>query len=91
MKVRDNLRVNPLSHKPGGEEIRITFANGSHRDYDKVKYTQKYVEQCFKMDDSIVSAQIIGHSPELPKVFRVEWLSEQQQDAIERTRKNRML
>ena len=80
MKVRDNLRVNPLSHKPGGEEVRITFANGSHRDYDKVKYTQKYVEQCF-----------IGHSPELPKVFRVEWLSEQQQDAIERTRKNRML
>ena len=80
MKVRDNLRVNPLSHKPGGEEVRITFANGHYRDYDKVKYPQLYVEQCFKLDENIVTAQILGHSPELPKVFRSQWLVEQQLD-----------
>ena len=59
MKVRDNLRVNPLSHKPGGEEVRITFANGSHRDYDKVKYPQAFIEKCFDLDDSILEAQVL--------------------------------
>ena len=78
MKVRESMRVNPLSLKPGGVEVRITFITGCYRDYDKVKYPEQYVEQCFKLDDSIVTAQIIGYDPPMPLVYRSQWLVEQQ-------------
>tara|TARA_R110002050_G_scaffold242030_2_gene378394 strand:+ start:1045 stop:1299 length:255 start_codon:yes stop_codon:yes gene_type:complete len=59
MKVGDNHRTNPLSHKPGGGEVRITFVNGKYRDYDKVKYPQAFIEKCFDLDDSILEAQVL--------------------------------
>ena len=59
MKVGDNHRTNPLSHKPGGDEVRITFVNGKYRDYDKVKYPQAFIEKCFDLDDSILEAQVL--------------------------------
>ena len=59
MKVGDNHRTNPLSHKPGGDEVRITFVNGKYRDYDKVKYPQAFIEKCFDLDDSILEAKVL--------------------------------
>ena len=59
MKVGDNHRTNPLSHKPGGDEVRITFVSGLYRDYDKVKYPQAFIEKCFDLDDSILEAQVL--------------------------------
>lgn len=59
MKVGDNYRTNPLSHKPGGDEVRITFVSGKWRDYDKVKYPQAFVEKCFDLDDSIIEARVL--------------------------------
>lgn len=59
MKVRDNYRTNPLSHKPGGAEVRITFVSGKWRDYDKVKHPQAFIEKCFDLDDSIIEAQVL--------------------------------
>ena len=59
MKVGDNYRTNPLSHKPGGCEVRITFVSGKWRDYDKVKHPQAFIEKCFDLDDSIIEAQVL--------------------------------
>ena len=59
MRVGDNHRTNPLSHKPGGDEVRITFVSGKWRDYDKVKYPQAFIEKCFDLDDSILEAQVL--------------------------------
>ena len=63
MKVGDNHRTNPLSHKPGGGEVRITFVDGKWRDYDKVKWPPSFIAKCFDMDASIYSAQIIPGGP----------------------------
>ena len=43
MKVKDEFRTNPLSHQPGGCTVRVTFKNGTHRDYDKVKKPMAFV------------------------------------------------
>ena len=40
MKVGDNHRTNPLSHKPGGDEVRITFVNGKYVSPIAAKTTQ---------------------------------------------------
>ena len=59
MKVGANHRTNPLSHRPGGGEVRITFLSGHYRDYDKVKFPDLFINKCFDMDDSIHSAQVL--------------------------------
>ena len=60
MRVGDEYRTNPLSHKAGGSIVQITFNNGSVREYDKVKYPESFIEKCFDMDNSIVSAKLIS-------------------------------
>ena len=59
MKVGANHRTNPLSHKPGGGEVRITFLSGKFRDYDKVKWPEAFIRKCFDMDADIYSAQVL--------------------------------
>ena len=72
MKVGDDYRTNPLSHKPGGGEVRITFVSGKWRDYDKVKYPQSFIEKCLDMDDSILEAQVL---PESKMITRFEYIN----------------
>lgn len=72
MKVGDNHRTNPLSHKPGGGEVRITFTTGKFRDYDKVKFPKAFIEKCFDMDDSILEAQVL---PEGKVITRFEYIN----------------
>jgi hypothetical protein len=68
MRIGDEYRTNPLSHKAGGSIVQITFNNGSVREYDKVKYPESFIEKCFDMDSSIVSAKLIIDDLD-PRVF----------------------
>ena len=72
MKVGDSHRTNPLSHKPGGGEVRITFTTGKFRDYDKVKFPQAFINKCFDMDANILEAQIL---PDGKVVTRFEYIN----------------
>lgn len=59
MRVGDNHRTNPLSLKPGGSTVRITFKNGDYRDYDKVKYPGAFIAKCLDLDSDIETAVIL--------------------------------
>ena len=41
--VGDDFRTNPLSHRPGGSTVKVTYDNGSSRIYDKVKNVEAYI------------------------------------------------
>ena len=59
MKVGDNYRTNPLSHKPGGSTVRVTFKNGDYRDYDKVKHPSAFIARCLELNNDIETAVIL--------------------------------
>jgi len=59
MKVGDEFRTNPLSHQPGGSTVRVTFKNGSVRDYDKVKHPQSFINKILEIASDVESAKII--------------------------------
>ena len=59
MKVGDEFRTNPLSNVPGGSTVRVTFKNGSVRDYDKVKYPQSFINKILEIASDVESAKII--------------------------------
>jgi hypothetical protein len=59
MRVGDDHRTNPLSLKPGGSTVRITFKNGDYRDYDKVKYPGAFIAKCLELDGDIETAVIL--------------------------------
>jgi hypothetical protein len=43
-KVSDEYRTNPLSLKPGGHEIQVSYSGGKFLVYDKVKYPGAYIK-----------------------------------------------
>lgn len=59
MKVGDDYRTNPKSHQPGGVTVRVVFKNGDFRDYDKVKFPDKYIEQVMKIGDDVEDAFVL--------------------------------
>ena len=59
MKVKDEFRTNPLSHQPGGCTVRVTFKNGTHRDYDKVKKPQAFINAIQKVGNDVAECRII--------------------------------
>ena len=59
MKVGDNYRTNPLSHKPGGSTVRVTFKNGSVRDYDKVKHPKAFIKKILEIGNDGAKAEQI--------------------------------
>ena len=61
MKVGDEYRTNPLSHRPGGVTVRICFQSGQCFDYDKVKHPEAFIRKSRELDPTIVSAEIINH------------------------------
>lgn len=59
MKVGDDYRTNPLSHQPGGSTVRVTFKNGSWRDYDKVKHPKSFISKILEIANDVKSAEIL--------------------------------
>jgi len=59
MKVGDEFRTNPLSNKPGGSTVRVTFKNGSVRDYDKVKHPDSFINKILEIASDVKSAEIL--------------------------------
>lgn len=59
MKVGDEFRTNPLSHQPGGRTVRVTFKNGSVRDYDKVKHPTAFIKKILEIGNDIAHTEII--------------------------------
>jgi len=59
MKVGDEFRTNPLSHKPGGSTVRVTFKNGAARDYDKVKHPESFIKKIWEIGNDIANAEVI--------------------------------
>lgn len=54
MRVSDEFRTNPLSLRPGGSVVSVVFADGSTREYDKVKYPRKYVSTIPRKEDIVL-------------------------------------
>ena len=48
IRVKDQHRTNPLSLKPGGQEVTIIYENGQSFIYDKVKNPGLYVKRISK-------------------------------------------
>ena len=59
MKVGDNHRTNPLSHKPGGSTVRVFFENGTFRDYDKVKHPKSFINKILEIASDVKSAEVL--------------------------------
>ena len=59
MKVGDEFRTNPLSQRPGGRVVRVTFKNGSHRDYDKIKHPESFIKKIWEIGNDIAHTEII--------------------------------
>jgi hypothetical protein len=59
MKVGDEFRTNPLSSKPGGSTVRVFFHNGSHRDYDKVKHPESFINKILEIASDVKSAEVL--------------------------------
>jgi len=51
MKVRDEYRSNDLSHTPGGVTVVVKLTNGKTREYDKIKYLNRYIDKVILKDD----------------------------------------
>jgi len=51
MKVRDEYRSNDLSHTPGGVTVVVKLTNGKTREYDKIKYPNRYIDKVILKDD----------------------------------------
>lgn len=60
MKVGDEFRTNPLSHQPGGCVVRVTFKNGTHRDYDKVKKPMAFINAIQKVGNDVAECRILS-------------------------------
>lgn len=59
MKVKDEHRTNPLSLQPGGGVVRVTFKNGTFRDYDKIKNPAAFIQQINKIATDVDNAVCI--------------------------------
>lgn len=59
MKIKDEFRTNPLSHLPGGCTVRVTFKNGTHRDYDKVKKPMAFINAIQKVGNDVAECRIL--------------------------------
>ena len=74
MKVGDDYRTNPLSHKPGGVVVRLRFSNGNERDYDKVKHPMAFIKKCYEMDAEVAEAWVIT-GDDVEAVPRSRWIN----------------
>ena len=59
IKVADEYRTNPLSHQPGGDEIKFYLRDGMVYTYDKIKSPANYINR-LEFKDNIVRIDING-------------------------------
>jgi hypothetical protein len=59
IKVADEYRTNPLSHQPGGDEVRVYLRDGMVYTYDKVKSPRNYINK-LEFKENIVRIDING-------------------------------
>lgn len=59
IKVADEYRTNPLSHQPGGDEIKVYLRDGMVYTYDKIKSPSNYINR-LEFKDNIVRIDING-------------------------------
>ena len=63
--VKDKYRTNPLSLKPGGSDVTVTYSDGFSQTYDKVKFPHAFVRkinESNKRGQPIISIVIDGKS-----------------------------
>lgn len=58
--VSDEYRTNHLSLKPGGCVVKVNYADGHFRLYDKIKYPEAYINNITKRDLEILSVEVEG-------------------------------
>jgi len=56
--VNDEFRTNQLSLRPGGSAVKVNYADGLFKIYDKIKYPRAYVSKITESDTSIVSIYV---------------------------------
>jgi hypothetical protein len=64
LHIEDKYRKNPLSLKPGGYTVAVTFQNGKRYLYDKIKRPNVYIRnisQKSTANGSIVSISVEGN------------------------------
>ena len=59
LRVKDEFRTHPLSHKPGGSEVKIQKRDNTILKYDKVKNPTAYVKS-LRFKDEIVAVWVDG-------------------------------
>jgi hypothetical protein len=59
IKVEDGYRTNPLSHQPGGDEIKVYLRDGMIYTYDKIKSPANYINK-LEFKENIVRIDING-------------------------------
>ena len=59
LKVEDQFRTNPLSHEPGGSEVKIQKKSGTILEYDKIKNVKAYINK-LKWKEEIVAVWVDG-------------------------------
>lgn len=56
--VSDEYRTNPMSLVPGGSVVKVTYADGSFRLYDKIKKPYHYIRVITEKDNKIISVEV---------------------------------
>lgn len=59
IRVADEYRTNPLSHQPGGDEVKVYLRDGMVYTYDKVKSPRNYINK-LEFKENIVRIDING-------------------------------
>jgi hypothetical protein len=60
IKVADEYRTNPLSHQPGGDEVKVYLRDGMVYTYDKIKSPVNYIGK-LEFKENIVRIDINGN------------------------------
>ncbi len=59
IKVQDEFRTNPLSHKPGGSVVKLFCQDGMVYIYDNIKIPTNYISKV-EFKDKIVRIDVDG-------------------------------
>jgi len=59
LQVDDKFRTNPLSHQPGGHEVKVQKRDNSILKYDKIKNPKAYIKK-LKFVEEIIAVWVDG-------------------------------
>ena len=67
IRVKPEFRVNPLSLKPGGSEVTVIEADGSHLVYSNIKNPQAYIDRVLQNRPTVLGFLVNGEPVESDK------------------------